>query len=52
MMEGKTNHLVGLRGEYIKTTPIDKAIEKSRNVDPNGELVKTAQALGTSFGDK
>ena len=42
--------LVGLRGQDIKTTPIKDAVAVPRRVDPQGELVKTAMALGTSFG--
>jgi 6-phosphofructokinase 1 len=49
-MDGNFGHLVGLRGQKIKTTLIKKAIERPRRVDPNSELVKTALAVGTSFG--
>ncbi len=50
IMEGKYGFLVGLRGQKIKTTPISEAIAKPRRVNPNSDLVKTARALGTSFG--
>ncbi len=49
-IEGKFGHLVGVRGEYIKTTPIAEAIAVPRRVKPDSELVKTAMAVGTSFG--
>lgn len=51
LVEGKSGHMVGLRGENIKTTLIKKAISKPRNVHPDCDMVKTARALGTSFGD-
>jgi ATP-dependent phosphofructokinase / diphosphate-dependent phosphofructokinase len=50
VMEGKFGHLVGLRGQEIKTTPIKEAIAVPRRVKPDSDLVKTAKALGTSFG--
>jgi 6-phosphofructokinase 1 len=49
-MQGKFGHMVGLRGENIVTTPISKAIAVPRRVEPESALVKTAEALGTSFG--
>lgn len=42
--------LVGLRGNEIKTTPIKEAIAEPRRVNPESDLVKTALAVGTSFG--
>ncbi len=50
VMEGKFGHLVGLRGQEIKTTPISEAIAVPRRVKPDSDLVQTAKALGTSFG--
>ncbi len=49
-MAGKFGHMVGLRGEHIVTTPIKEAIAEPRRVNPDSELVQTAQCLGTSFG--
>nr|NIM11367.1 6-phosphofructokinase [Candidatus Aminicenantes bacterium]NIM83144.1 6-phosphofructokinase [Candidatus Aminicenantes bacterium]NIN17466.1 6-phosphofructokinase [Candidatus Aminicenantes bacterium]NIN41362.1 6-phosphofructokinase [Candidatus Aminicenantes bacterium]NIN89130.1 6-phosphofructokinase [Candidatus Aminicenantes bacterium] len=49
-MEGKFGYLVGLRGKEIKTTPIKEAIAVPRRVSPDSDLVRTARALGTSFG--
>jgi ATP-dependent phosphofructokinase / diphosphate-dependent phosphofructokinase len=49
-VEGKYGHLVGLRGTKIETSPIKDAIAVPRRVNPESDLVKTAQALGTSFG--
>ncbi len=50
VMEGKFGHMVGLRGENIKTTPISEATAVPRRVKRDSDLVKTANALGTSFG--
>jgi 6-phosphofructokinase 1 len=47
---GKFGCLVGLRGQEIHTTPIQEAISVPRRVNPQCDLVKTALALGTSFG--
>jgi hypothetical protein len=32
--------------------PIEEAVEKPRLVDPEGEVVATARAVGISFGDR
>lgn len=50
-IEGKFGHLVGLRGQEIVTSPIADAIAIPRRVKPDSSLVKTAQALGTNFGN-
>ncbi len=50
IMDGKFGHMVGLRGQKILATPIKDAIAVPRRVQPDSELVKTAMALGTSFG--
>lgn len=47
---GKFGHMVGLRGVDIRTTRIEEAIAVPRRVRPDSDLVKTAMALGTSFG--
>ena len=43
--------MVALRGEDIVSVPIRDAISNPKLVDPNGQLVKAALSLGTSFGD-
>ncbi len=50
IIDGKFGYMVGLRGQKIVTTPIKDAIAVPRRVQPDSELVKTAMALGTSFG--
>ena len=49
-VKGKFGYLVGLRGNEIKTTPIKDAIAVPRRVDPQSDIVRTAMAVGTSFG--
>ncbi|MCP4150028.1 MAG: 6-phosphofructokinase [bacterium] len=49
-INGEFGMLVGLRGKFIKTTPIKEAIAVPRRVNPDAELVRTAKAVGTSFG--
>ncbi len=43
-------HMVCYRGGRIESTPIADAIGGFKHVDPNGESVKAAEALGISFG--
>jgi len=47
---GKTSHMVCLKTPHIKTVPIKEAISKLKAVNPEGELVKAAEAIGISFG--
>jgi 6-phosphofructokinase 1 len=44
-------HMVSLQCGRIESVPIKKAIAHQRLIDPSGELVKTAKAIGISFGD-
>ncbi|MCK5056359.1 MAG: 6-phosphofructokinase [Candidatus Aminicenantes bacterium] len=46
----KFGYMVGLRGQDIKTTTIKEAIALPRKVKPGCDLIKTALAVGTSFG--
>jgi len=50
-VEGESDVMVRLRGQVIDTVPLAEAIAKLRRVDPDGELVRTARSLRTSFGD-
>ena len=47
--EGRWDHMVGLHGSEIVPVPLSQTT-KARKVDPNGELVRFARSLGTSFG--
>jgi len=50
LAEEKYSHMVCLRTPHIKTVTIKEAISKLKRVNPDGELVKTAEAIGISFG--
>jgi len=49
--KGDFGKMVCLRNESIQAVDIREAIGKSKTVDPNGELVQMARAIGISFGD-
>lgn len=51
VMAGQFGSMVSLTGSTITTVPITEAIKELRKVNPDGELVGTARALGMSFGD-
>ena len=44
--------MVSLRGEEIVTVKITDAIEEIKKVNPEGDLVRAARAVGISMGDK
>ncbi len=48
--EGKWNHMVCLRGRKVEAVPIEKAVGANKLVDPNGQIVKMAEALGICLG--
>jgi hypothetical protein len=50
IQSGKFGQLVGIRGQDIVLTPIKEAIAIPRRVDPESHYIKTAEAIGTSFG--
>lgn len=52
VMDDKFGHMVSLRGEKVETVPIVDAIKELKKVDPQGDLVRTARALGITFGDR
>jgi ATP-dependent phosphofructokinase / diphosphate-dependent phosphofructokinase len=49
---GQFGQMVSLRGTEIVHVPITRAIGRVRRVDPVGELVLSAKALGIGFGDR
>jgi 6-phosphofructokinase 1 len=49
--DGKFGHMVSLRGTGITEVPISRAVGRLRRVDPDGEQVLAAKALGIGFGD-
>jgi 6-phosphofructokinase 1 len=45
-------HMVALTGGSITPVPIASAVGRIRTVPPHGDLVRTARALGISFGNE
>jgi 6-phosphofructokinase 1 len=43
--------MVCLECASIRSTPLEKAVGALKTVDPDGEMVRTARALGISFGN-
>jgi 6-phosphofructokinase 1 len=50
--EGQFGKMVCLQQEEIKAVDIADAIGQMKSVDPQGQLVRTARAVGISFGDE
>ena len=44
--------MVALRGEKIVSVSLEEALSKPKQVDVNGDAVRTARSLGISFGDE
>jgi len=44
--------MVALRGDRVERVPITQAIARPRLVDPQGERVRAARAVRTTFGDE
>ena len=49
--EGKFGKMVALHGAYIAAVPLAKAISRLKLVSRNDPLIRSARAVGTSFGD-
>ncbi len=49
--EGRFGCMVGLSDADVTAVPLRRALEERKSVDPDGELVATARALGISFGE-
>ena len=48
--EGKFGHMVCLRGRRIESVPIEAAIGQPKRVNPDGQVVLTAEMMGIEFG--
>jgi 6-phosphofructokinase 1 len=48
---GGFGRMVCLKGEHVESVEIQKAIGRLKTVDPDGELVRTARAVGIGFGN-
>ena len=51
-VQGKFAHMVSLRGLRVTSVPIAEAIAQQRLVPEDGEIVKSARAVGINFGDE
>ena len=49
--DGKWGHMVALQTPDIVTVPIAEALKAPKRVDPRHDVVRTARAIGISFGD-
>ncbi|OEH85085.1 6-phosphofructokinase [Desulfuribacillus stibiiarsenatis] len=50
LVDGKYGHMVALKGAEVQEVTLDSAISQLKQVDPHGELVRAAEAVGVSFG--
>ncbi|MFB3812924.1 MAG: 6-phosphofructokinase [Terriglobales bacterium] len=50
--EGCFGRMVCLRNGQIESVPIAEAVGVMKKVDPNGQLVRIAKAIGVCFGDE
>ncbi|MFT3867197.1 MAG: hypothetical protein QM715_01755 [Nibricoccus sp.] len=50
VQEGRFGQMVALRPPDTVAVPITEAIGRLRTVPPDGDIVRTARALGISFG--
>ncbi len=48
--QGKFGYMVCLKGRTIDCVEIEKAVGQLKRVDPDGQIVKAAEALGVEFG--
>jgi 6-phosphofructokinase 1 len=49
---GEFGRMVCLRAGEIESVTLDEAVGENRQVDPKGSLVRTARAVGITFGDQ
>ncbi len=51
-MQGKFGNMVVIKGDKMGYESLENVIgQKTKQVDPNGELIEMAKAMGISFGD-
>jgi phosphofructokinase-like protein len=49
--EGAFGNMVSLQGNKIQYVSLEEAVGKLKTVDPEGELIKIARAVGVGFGN-
>jgi 6-phosphofructokinase 1 len=52
LARGEVGRMVALRGADLTSVPLREACTRMKSVDPQGELVCTARAIGIGFGDR
>lgn len=50
--DGKWGHMVALQSPHLVTVPIVEVLQAPKRVDPDHDIVRTARAVGISFGDR
>lgn len=50
--QGRFGEMVALHGTEVVSVPISEAIKRQKLVPPDGQDVRSARAVGTSFGDE
>ena len=50
LRDGRFGEVAALRGGEVVSVPLDKAVAKLKRVDPDGEMVRSARALGIELG--
>ena len=48
--EGQFGQMVSYQSYHVGSVSIKEAVHKIRSVDPEGEVVNAARAIGISFG--
>lgn len=51
LADGKGDRMVAWWNRQVIDVPLDKVVGRSRTVDPDGALIRTARALGICLGD-
>ncbi len=51
LMQGKFGNMVTLKGDEMSYDSLENVIGQNKAVDPHGELVEIARAIGISFGE-
>mgnify|MGYP002780182873 FL=1 len=49
---GKWGHMVALQSPHLVTVPIVEVLRSNKRVEADHDIVRTARALGISFGDR
>lgn len=50
--EGRFGRMVSYQAYHVSSASIEKAVNKLRSVEPDGEIVATARAIGICLGDE